>query len=144
MYFSDKVNILESYDDFELGAVSFSMPCPAVVVLRKYVNITGKRVGWSRTNVFSRDYYTCQYCGIQPGHSYLTFDHVLPRSRGGLTTWTNIVTCCHDCNGFKDDRTPEEARMRLLKEPTEPESFQDLARSFKTPDSPALWDPYLS
>lgn len=68
----------------------------------------------------ARDLYTCQYCGGQPGRHELTVDHVMPRSRGGTTTWENVVTACGPCNRRKGDRTPEEARMKLLSEPARP------------------------
>jgi 5-methylcytosine-specific restriction endonuclease McrA len=71
-------------------------------------------------NVYRRDEFTCQYCGAQPGASKLTFDHVVPRARGGRTEWTNIVTACTPCNARKAARTPAEARMALLRPPARP------------------------
>ena len=143
LYFGDKATIIESYDDFDLGTQKFVMQCPAVMVLRKYVNLANKQVTFSRSNVFSRDNYTCQYCSEQPGSNRLTFDHVLPRSRGGRTEWDNIVACCYPCNFRKADRTPQEARMVLLKEPLQPSSFASLSKNFRTSSSPELWDAYL-
>ena len=143
MYFDNKVNIIESYEDYPIKSVNFTMKCPAVVVLRKYAKISDRRVTFSRTNVFSRDYYTCQYCGIQPGMNGLTFDHVLPRSRGGKTEWENIITSCYSCNSKKADRTPEEARMKIRKNPIKPETFAQLARTFRVNNMPLEWDSYL-
>ena len=72
----------------------------------------------SRRAVFARDGYTCQYCGTG---SHLTMDHVVPRSRGGQTTWTNVVAACLRCNLLKGNRTLEEARLRLIREPVHPQ-----------------------
>lgn len=143
MYFNEKVDIVEDYTDYPIRSVNFTMNCPAVVVLRKYAKISDRRVTFSRTNVFSRDYYTCQYCGAQPGVNKLTFDHVNPRSRGGDTSWENILTSCYPCNSKKADRTPEEASMRMRKHPIKPESFQQLARTFRVDGMPLQWDIYL-
>src|SRR3989442_672074 len=64
-------------------------------------------------NIYARDGYRCQYCGAKCGIDQLTYDHVIPRSRGGRTTWDNIVSCCYTCNANKANRTPAEARMTL-------------------------------
>lgn len=143
LYFGEKASIIESYSDFDLGTQKFTMPCPAVIVLRKYAKINNKKVTFSRSNIFSRDNYSCQYCLEAPGSNKLTFDHVLPRSRGGKTEWTNIVACCYPCNFKKADRTPQEAAMKLAKVPTHPATFSELSRAFKTSTSPAEWDAYL-
>lgn len=95
------------------------------------------------TSTFIADGYLHHNCGDQPGASRLTYDHVMPRSRGGKTIWTNIVACCYPCNAKKADRTPEEAKMKLKKKPVAPTSFAQLARSFRTSNTPAEWDPYL-
>lgn len=143
LYFGEKATIVSSYDDFDLGTQKFVMQCPAVMVLRRYVNIKNKKVAFSRSNVFSRDNYTCQYCNETPGSNKLTFDHVLPRSRGGITEWNNIVACCYPCNFRKADRTPQEAGMPLLRDPKTPNSFAELARTFRTVSSPTEWDDFL-
>ena len=77
-------------------------------------------VAFSRRNVARRDHHTCQYCGVQPGSDQITIDHVLPRSRGGASSWTNCVAACAACNAGKADRTPEQAGMRLRKTPVRP------------------------
>jgi 5-methylcytosine-specific restriction endonuclease McrA len=75
---------------------------------------------FSRRNIFKRDHYTCQYCGAQPGSEELTVDHVVPRSQGGVSSWENCVLACVACNKRKADRTPEQARMRVRKQPVRP------------------------
>ena len=75
---------------------------------------------FSRRNIFERDGNLCQYCGRHFERGELTLDHVTPRSRGGTSTWENIVLACLDCNIRKSDRLPQEARMRLLRKPVKP------------------------
>ena len=75
---------------------------------------------FSRRNIFKRDRFTCQYCGAQPGSEELTLDHVIPRVQGGESRWDNCVLACLACNKRKADRTPQQAGMRLRKEPVQP------------------------
>jgi 5-methylcytosine-specific restriction endonuclease McrA len=96
------------------------------------------RVPLNRRNVLRRDRYTCQYCGRQGGD--LTVDHVLPKSRGGKSTWENLVAACRACNLKKGDRTPEEAGMRLLKPPRPPRLPLFLSDLKEIPEA---WRPYL-
>jgi hypothetical protein len=79
-----------------------------------------RTIKFSRKSVFERDNFTCQYCGHKKKKEELSMDHVLPRSRGGPSNFTNIVTACKPCNAWKDNQTPEEAGMALLKKPTAP------------------------
>lgn len=78
-------------------------------------------MAFSRRNIFERDHYTCQYCGVQPGVDELSIDHVFPRSQGGTSTWDNCVLACVECNKKKADRTPSEADMKLRKQPCRPQ-----------------------
>ena len=96
------------------------MPAPEVIVLREYAEQPKRRVAFSRQNLCRRDGFGCQYCGRQLGLQGLTIDHVLPRSRGGGTTWENCVASCSECNHRKADRTPREAGMRLRNQPQPP------------------------
>lgn len=93
---------------------------PEVVVLTAYEGRGERSVVFSRKNIFKRDRYTCQYCGGQPGPEELTIDHVMPRSRGGTSTWENCLLACVDCNKRKADKTPEEAKMPPRKVPKKP------------------------
>lgn len=93
---------------------------PEVIRLTGYDGMAAQLVSFSRRNIFKRDRYTCQFCGAQPGSHELTIDHLLPKSRGGRSTWTNCVLACVDCNGKKADRTPAEAGMRLRTTPKRP------------------------
>ena len=98
-------------------AVRFRLRVPEVVALTAYDRTPQGAVTFSRRNVFKRDHFTCQYCGVQPGTEELTVDHVLPRSQGGMSSWTNCVLACVACNKRKADRTPEQAAMKLRKKP---------------------------
>lgn len=100
--------------------VSLKLRVPEVIVLTKFNGMPHARATFSRRNLFRRDKNTCQYCSVRPGTSELTIDHVLPRSRGGGSSWENCVLSCVPCNRRKANRTPAEAHMHLLKEPVEP------------------------
>lgn len=93
---------------------------PEVITLTRYDRMPVKIVAFSRRNVFKRDHFTCQYCGCRPGSEELTIDHVIPRSRGGVSSWTNCVLACIECNSRKANRTPEQANMPLRKLPVRP------------------------
>ena len=90
---------------------------PSVIRLLEYRRIPHQTRALSRKNILMRDRYTCQYCHRTLPASELTLDHVLPRSRSGETSWENLVACCHFCNNRKGNRTPDEAGMRLARNP---------------------------
>lgn len=98
-----------------------SWPWPTIVYLTEwvYVPYNGLSNKVTRMGIFRRDGFVCAYCGSRGD----TLDHVFPKSRGGEDTWENLVTCCSPCNNTKDDRTPEEAGMKLLWYPKEPEEL---------------------
>ncbi|MBT4864848.1 MAG: HNH endonuclease [Planctomycetaceae bacterium] len=93
---------------------------PEVITLTNYDRLPTNSVTFSRRNVFKRDRFTCQYCGVQPGSDELTIDHVVPRAQGGTSTWKNCVLACIACNGRKADRTPQQAKMPLRSQPERP------------------------
>jgi 5-methylcytosine-specific restriction endonuclease McrA len=93
---------------------------PRVLVLLAYEYLPKGRVRFSRLNIYARDNDTCQYCGQQLSRSELNLDHVVPRSQGGRTSWENVVCSCIECNLRKGGRTPEQAGIKLLKNPTRP------------------------
>ena len=100
--FLDRVNIVSQYDRV-VHSPSFEMKLPSVIALKEFIPLN-RRPAFTRFNVFLRDSFTCQYCGrCCPTHE-LTFDHVVPRSRGGRTTWSNVVTACQSCNLLKGNR----------------------------------------
>ena len=115
---------------------------PEVILLKTYEGEGGRAVVFSRKNLFKRDRYTCQYCGIQPGPEELTVDHVVPRSRGGTSTWENCVLACVECNKRKADRTPAQAGLKMRKTPRKP-SWKALVQ-VPARDRRESWDKFLS
>lgn len=131
----DVVYVISTYEDWVVRSVSQAFKVPSVIMLKKWVP-TNQRISFNRTNVYLRDKHTCQYCGKSPHTgdfpmSELTFDHVLPRSKGGATAWTNIVTACGPCNRRKGDRVPAAAAMSLLSVPIEPKSMEEIGFGIK-------------
>ncbi len=118
--FLDRVNIVSEYER-EVQSPSFSMRLPSVVSLKSYVK-PSRTPAFTRFNVFLRDRFTCQYCGAKED---LTFDHVIPRSKGGMTTWENVVTACSPCNLRKGDKLPDQVEMLPFQRPFAPD-VQDL------------------
>ena len=118
--FLDRVNIIAEYEHC-VCSPSFSMRVPSVVSLKTYVQPT-RNPAFTRFNVFLRDRFECQYCGA---HEDLTFDHVIPRSHGGETTWENVVAACSPCNLKKGSKLPKQAQMFPHQKPYRP-TVQDL------------------
>jgi 5-methylcytosine-specific restriction endonuclease McrA len=100
-----------------LHAARVAMRVPSVIRLLEYRRIPHQTRALSRKNILLRDRNTCQYCSVVLSSSELTLDHVVPRSRGGLSTWENLVACCHPCNRRKGNHLIMETDMRLMKEP---------------------------
>ena len=117
----DEWSELEPDKDRFIQAVSQRIRVPEVITLSDFDRVPSTTVTFSRRNIFKRDRYTCQYCGKQPAPDRLTIDHVVPRSHGGGSSWENCVLACVDCNHYKADRTPEQAGMKLKKQPVRPE-----------------------
>lgn len=138
-----KVEIVETHEK-EVRAVTFSFRLPSVVRLLRYVRPKRRaQVQFTRANIYARDKYACQYCGISYSTSELTFDHVLPVSRGGGRTWENIVTCCIDCNRAKGSRTPEEAGMTLRRVPACPKYSAIFRLTVGVRRAPESWRSFL-
>lgn len=113
----DKAEILERYPDV-LHSARRAFALPSVIRLLSFIRRPRPRIKMSRREVFIRDRYTCQYCG-RHGHE-LTIDHVIPRSRGGLHEWTNVVACCRTCNHRKGNKSLIQVGMTLRTLPFEP------------------------
>jgi 5-methylcytosine-specific restriction endonuclease McrA len=120
---------------------------PSVIRLVKYFTRIIKRVKFSKINVFTRDRFTCQYCGFVADENCafdtLTYEHVVPRSRGGKTEWTNIVTACRECNTTKANRTPDEAGMKLARAPVRPSTLAIRSLISFRESMPPVWKDYL-
>lgn len=128
-------------DDW-IRSVSFEIQAPRIIRLLKYDRVPRQQMHLSRRNVLARDGHVCQYCGRHFPTSQLSIDHVVPRSRGGQTTWENVVCACLACNVRKGGRTPHEARMKLIRVPTRPARNPVLAIKLKNPKY-AIWLPWL-
>jgi 5-methylcytosine-specific restriction endonuclease McrA len=135
----DHVTVVAEYDRY-VSSPSTKIRLPSVVAVKDYVRMR-KRVAFTRFNVFLRDRFRCQYCGESFPASQLTFEHVIPRSRGGETSWTNIVAACDPCNVRKDNRT----EMKPLRDPFVPTPGQLLAakRAFPPGYLHETWLDYL-
>ena len=137
-----KVEVIEEYGR-DIHSVSFTIKLPSVVRLLNLVKKPKSPVKFSRQNIYLRDKYRCQYCGLKHSTEELTYDHVLPKSRGGKTEWENIVTCCIGCNRKKGGRTPVEARMNLVRKPTRPSWVPAIKITIGLKQIPQTWRDYL-
>ena len=142
--FLDRVNIVSEYDRVGAFADRCEMRLPSVIALKEYVP-AARRPAFTRFNVFLRDCFSCQYCGRSfPAHD-LTFDHVVPRSRGGRTIWGNVVTACGACNLAKGNRLPREAKMfpRHAAQRADTLELQENGRAFPPNYLHESWRDYL-
>ena len=128
--FLERVHVVSEYDTV-VHSPSFEISLPSVISLKKFAP-TDRSPAFTRFNVFLRDHFTCQYCGANRSANDLTFDHVVPRSRGGRTTWHNVIAACSTCNLKKGNRTPKEAGLNLRRSPRKPSAhqLQDAGRVF--------------
>lgn len=138
-----KVEIVEHHDK-EVRAVSFTFKLPSIVRLLRHIRTRRRpEVPFTRSNIYARDRFTCQYCREEFRPEELTFDHVVPVSRGGGRTWDNIVTCCVPCNRRKSNRTPDEAGMTLLRRPAAPTTRLSFRLTIGYRRAPVSWHDYL-
>jgi 5-methylcytosine-specific restriction endonuclease McrA len=138
LLFLEKANCLSTYELLEIRTVSRSFEYPAVIRLNQYKSIPFKGVLLNRANLFRRDRGECQYCGSK---RHLTVDHIIPRSKGGKTSWTNLITACNRCNVNKGDKTPEQAGLILRSQPFKPSLSYFLAEYAER--QAEEWLPYL-
>ena len=120
--FLDRVAVVSNYER-KIRSPGMEMQLASVVALKEYIP-QSRRPPFTRFNLFLRDCFTCQYCRVPYAAHELTFDHLVPRSRGGRTSWTNIVTACNRCNLKKGNRLPTECGMRPMHRPDMPTSWQ--------------------
>jgi 5-methylcytosine-specific restriction endonuclease McrA len=115
----DKVHVLEWYDDWVVSSASWETRVPAVIMLKDMMK-RKRKPRFSRYNLYLRDMFTCQFCNNQFTQSQLTLDHVTPISKGGKTSWENIVAACGPCNSRKGNKT----NIKPLREPYQPDYFE--------------------
>jgi 5-methylcytosine-specific restriction endonuclease McrA len=138
LIFLEKVSCLSSYDTLVVRTVNREFKYPAVIRLNEYKNIPYKGVLLNRNNLFKRDGNECQYCGSK---KMLTIDHVIPKSKGGKTNWSNLVTACHRCNVQKGDKSPEQSGLKLRTTPFRPSlSFYLAEYAYRNAEE---WLPFL-
>jgi 5-methylcytosine-specific restriction endonuclease McrA len=147
-----KVEVVEAYQERAVRSVTLQLAMPSVIRYVRHARRTGRRgnapvVRFNRDNLWVRDGGRCQYCGVPLTRREATWEHVLPRARGGRACWENIVLACVPCNQRKGCRTPQEAGMRLLRAPVRPAAL--LAPLHVTVSSgegggvPASWRKFL-
>ncbi len=144
LLYQEKVHPLE-FQEAEARSPSTTLLVPSVLRLNCVVKSAWQHVRFSRRHVYYRDEYRCQYCGKKFAAHKLNLDHVIPRSRGGLTTWENVVTCCINHNRIKGGRMPREAGMKLLRRPRRPSwsPGEKIVAAYPGP-LPDRWFPYLA
>lgn len=146
LLFKGRAEVVEEYQDKTVRSVTLEFKIPSVI--RFLQRITGKKKfpKFSRDNIWERDKGHCQYCGKKVLRHEFSYDHVVPRSQGGKTEWTNIVCACTPCNQRKAGRTPQQAGMRLLTEPVRPKRNSNRFRITLTykPGMPESWATYLT
>lgn len=138
------ISVVEEYDDAVVRASGQTFKLPAIVAHTKMIPMA-KSPSFSRSNIYLRDDYTCQYTGVRYPPSELNLDHVIPFSRGGKSNWLNLVTSHKDVNFKKADRTPEEAGLRLIREPYEPNAWElrEKGRSYPSELLHESWADYV-
>jgi 5-methylcytosine-specific restriction endonuclease McrA len=122
-----------------LRTVSDIYPWPSIIRLSHYINVPYKKVVLTRRNILRRDAYKCAYCGR--ADLPLTIDHIVPKAKGGLDSWENLICACTSCNNKKGDRTPDEAQMPLRIKPFKPSHIMFIKTVVGKLDD--NWKPYL-
>lgn len=138
LLYLEKAEMIHKSHSGVIRTISTTFPIPSIIRLQRYVHIPYKGISLSRHNIMKRDQYQCLYCG---SNKNLTLDHLMPKSRGGDASWTNLVTACMRCNTKKGDRTPEEAGLTLKEKPRKPSLVAFLAANAGTYDQ--NWATYL-
>lgn len=141
--FRDSVTVVSEYDRI-VHSPTMDMKLPSVLALKEYIP-QSQTPAFTRFNVFLRDEWECQYCGEEHKTSHLTFDHVIPRSKGGRTTWENIVTACRRCNMIKGSRMPHQCNMHPRQTPRQPSlhELQNKGRKFPPNFLHESWGDFL-
>lgn len=139
LLYLEKAELLAEDQLNGLRTVNHIYPRPVVIRLYNYVRVPYKGISLTRQNIMRRDRNQCQYCGSTRN---LTLDHLLPRCRGGQSTWYNLITACSRCNSLKGDRTPEEVSLKLVRKPYKPSLVSFLRDNIKELDH--AWMPYLA
>ena len=141
-----KAELIEEYEDRQVHCGQWTWQMPSIIKLfRQVAGVFHRGVKFNRKNLFFRDHARCQYCGTKVSMDNFQFEHVVPRDQGGKTCWENIVASCAACNQKKRNRTPEQARMKLLSQPVQPKNTQGSLLTILKDSSnvPRSWRDYL-
>ncbi len=129
-------------DEASVRSIRMNLRLPQILLLQRFDRVPVQETKLNRRNVFERDQYRCQYCGEVFPESRLNLDHVIPRDRGGRTSWENLVTSCISCNSRKANRLPHQAGLRLRCQPVRPKHRPFLALLHRN-GSRESWKPFL-
>lgn len=139
MVYLRKAEVIAKKDSLVLRSPKLKFPFPSIIRLDSYTPVKYRKVILSRKNILRRDTHKCQYCGRSD--LPLTIDHLNPKARGGSDSWENLVAACTKCNNKKGDRTPEDAKMPLIRKPFKPSHIMFLKHFVGQVDE--RWKPYL-
>ena len=134
-----KAEMVEENQRRTIRTVSANWPFPSIIRLGKYHRAPHKNILLSRKNILRRDGHRCQYCGSSS--SQMTVDHILPRSKGGINSWENLIAACLPCNNKKGNRPLDKSGMTLLSKPRRPSRVTFILQSLHSVEEP--WKPYL-
>lgn len=138
-----RIEVIDEHPDRYINSANWTLKMPSIVRLIRPVS-KKRAIKFSRHNIYTRDNGRCQYCGNRCSRDRFTYDHVVPRSQGGQTNWTNVVVACVACNQRKAGRTPQQAGMRLLSTPSRPKKLPDSSPGIYFQDGmPESWRSWL-
>ena len=144
LWLTQKVEVLEFHSQ-KVNSAHASFNLPSVMRLKRFINITKfNSIKFNRDNVFLRDQHICQFCKKEFPHAKLTLDHVVPLSQGGAHKWENVVAACAPCNNKKGGKTPEQARMPLMRRPIKPSYLPNRRLENEVKRGYEFWSDYLS
>lgn len=123
-------------------SIKFALRAPQILLLKEYDRVPVQETKLNRRSIFERDEFRCQYCGEVFAESHLNIDHVIPRDKGGVTSWENVVTSCIDCNSRKANRVPHQAGMAVRRQPRKPRWRPFVSQLHR--DNPVdVWAPFV-
>ncbi len=145
LFLKGKVEVVEEYENRVVRSATLEWAMPSVIRFLRYIGRRKRAIKFSRENLYARDKGKCQYCQVSVKREDITYDHVIPKSQGGMTKWSNIVISCFNCNQRKGSKTPEQSGMFPLKKPVKPKSLPNTYEKlfiWRT-GMPMTWKEYL-
>ena len=138
MLITDKVEYIEK-TSIDIKSEKISIIIPSIIKLKKYIYIKRRNIPLTRKNIFKRDKYACQYCGMKD--SPLTIDHIIPKRKGGIDSWENLVSACNSCNLIKGNKLLKDINMYLINKPKKPHYLLYIQGQVNNEYN--SWKPYL-